>query len=1271
MNERWQLRVEDRTGYLATLEGPAEIGRQMTPEEKYPSVSQTASGMSRIVVAAVTENSISRVHLRIEPQADGRFLLISVGSEVGLRDDETRLERLSRGEMRTVSFPVVLQLGNKYVRLQPETAVDENPPIPLTEVGSILAAGAVAQELRPVDTLPQVFISYARKDSLWLEEFQTMLKPFVRRGQFRVWADTRIDPSAAWKAEIEKALESSRAALVLVSKEFLASDFIARVELPAIMERATHGDLTLFWALLSSCPYQDTDFEKYQAIHDPKQPLDRLSAADRNFAVTEICERIKRGLFKLRQSIIPHVAPPAPARESRLPATRPAAIAVQGTPRRDLRNPGDDLEYQMLFAALAAQMELITPGQLTEALVSWSALRHMPIAEHMIERCWLASEDQSAIERLLQKRLAKHDGDMPSTLAAVADATLRDAIRSSGVRDIKDSLDAVDRDTPVDPVAASSGTPRYQWIRVHREGPRGRVWLGRDADLDRNVALKTVGPTDVVDPRARRNFLHEARIAGKLEHPNIVPVYELGQRPDDGQPFYAMRFLRGKSLSNVIADYHYDRREGNADARERRRLLGLFLNVCNAVAYAHSRNILHCDLKPDNVVLGDFGEVYLLDWGLAKEFDRAAATPDQTAPPLQFVPGTRGPGTPAYMSPEQAANRADLIDTRTDVYGLGAVLFEILTGTAPHGREGLDLDLVLRQIVEGETPSVNSLNHEATRSLDQICTQAMAKVITDRYGNVEEFAAAVQLWLDEEPLAVYRTMVESFEKLVLENPGERRYVEGLAKNLVNIGLVMSGMGRARDAEPSYRRAIAEYEKLLAETPGVVRYRADVAACRVHLWSNLRAQGRDEVAEVVHRMALIDYEALIRENPADKEYGAQRASLAAWSLGGIQDGADAKRAEETLPPTVDALSSRQDALAASGQVKQQETGLRYEIVRLLAQGGLGTVFVARDQELDREVALKEIQGELGLQSVARDRILHEAKITARLEHQGIVPIYSFGTYADGRPYYAMRFVNGASLNEAIREFHSAGAARGFQVRDMSKLRELLLRFLQVCHAVHYAHGQGVVHRDIKPGNIMLGNHGETYLMDWGLALMKRVQTPAETAQEADKPKIDQAENSPLKSCEDAESHVTESSILPADVGWETRSEPLVGTPAFMSPEQANGNAQQVGPASDVFGLGATLYCLLTGKSPYNVNVDNVNDVGRMVLRARIGEFPKPSQVTKAIPRPLEAICLKAMSFEPENRYSSAGALADDLECWLSGRPISVHDRPWYRRFFRLW
>src|SRR5208283_3534697 len=162
------------------------------------------------------------------------------------------------------------------------------------------------------------------------------------------------------------------------------------------------------------------------------------------------------------------------------------------------------------------------------------------------------------------------------------------------------------------------------------------------------------------------------------------------------------------------------------------------------------------------------------------------------------------------------------------------------------------------------------------------------------------------------------------------------------------------------------------------------------------------------------------------------------------------------------------------------------GLRFTVLRPHAQGGLGAVFVARDEELRREVALKEIQERHADDPDSRARFLREAEITGGLEHPGIVPVYGLGQYADGRPYYAMRFIRGDSLHEAIDRFHKADVPDRDPGERTLKLRQLLDQFIDVCNAVAYAHSRGVLHRDLKPGNIMLGKYGETLVVDWGLA-----------------------------------------------------------------------------------------------------------------------------------------------------------------------------------------
>ena len=162
------------------------------------------------------------------------------------------------------------------------------------------------------------------------------------------------------------------------------------------------------------------------------------------------------------------------------------------------------------------------------------------------------------------------------------------------------------------------------------------------------------------------------------------------------------------------------------------------------------------------------------------------------------------------------------------------------------------------------------------------------------------------------------------------------------------------------------------------------------------------------------------------------------------------------------------------------------GQRFRILRPHARGGLGAVFVALDAELNREVALKQILDGHADDPVSRQRFLVEAEITGGLEHPGIVPVYGLGTYDGGRPYYAMRFIKGDNLKEAIESYHAVAATESDPGRRSLHLRQLLRRFTDVCNAIEYAHSRGVLHRDIKPGNVIVGRHGETLVVDWGLA-----------------------------------------------------------------------------------------------------------------------------------------------------------------------------------------
>ncbi len=257
-----------------------------------------------------------------------------------------------------------------------------------------------------------------------------------------------------------------------------------------------------------------------------------------------------------------------------------------------------------------------------------------------------------------------------------------------------------------------------------------------------------------------------------------------------------------------------------------------------------------------------------------------------------------------------------------------------------------------------------------------------------------------------------------------------------------------------------------------------------------------------------------------------------------------------------------------------------TGTRYVLIAPMGRGGLGTVSRARDRELDRPVALKVLHLLPGA-AQAEARLLREARVIARLEHPGIVPVHDSGVLPDGRLYYAMKLVRGRRLDEYVRR--------------PAAWTECLPIFQKVCDAVAFAHAHGVLHRDLKPQNIMLGAFGDVLVMDWGLAKMR------------DK---------------------------------ETQPGVVMGTPGYMAPEQALGEAD-VDERADVYALGALLYFLLTGQAP--------------------GATPllPPRGLDRSIPRPLEAVCLKALAAERGDRYAGVPELADDVARFLAGRRVRAY------------
>ncbi|QDV41657.1 Serine/threonine-protein kinase PknD [Stieleria neptunia] len=351
---------------------------------------------------------------------------------------------------------------------------------------------------------------------------------------------------------------------------------------------------------------------------------------------------------------------------------------------------------------------------------------------------------------------------------------------------------------------------------------------------------------------------------------------------------------------------------------------------------------------------------------------------------------------------------------------------------------------------------------------------------------------------------------------------------------------------------------------------------------------------------------------------------------------------------------------EDGSAETGNTSN-DSGDRFELRSKHAVGGLGEVWVAWDRQLGREVALKQMRPEWAGNFNAAARFRREAEITGFLEHPGVVPIYALGQQADRRPFYAMQFIRGRTLQQVVEEqlrrpaTPSALASQDRSPRwyDTASLRKILDHFVDVCQTIDYAHSRQVVHRDLKPANIMLGTYGRTLVVDWGLAKWLDPSLRPSDSPGTEK-EIDQQIDATLSLANQNDSSVDE-----------TCQGTTLGTPRYMSPEQAAGMIDQIGPAADIYCLGATLYFILTGQAPHAGEADLQSTFNRIIE----GRFDPPMKVRHEIPGALQAIIMKSMATRMSDRYASAGDLAEDVQKYLTDQPISVFTDPPIERTLR--
>ena len=292
--------------------------------------------------------------------------------------------------------------------------------------------------------------------------------------------------------------------------------------------------------------------------------------------------------------------------------------------------------------------------------------------------------------------------------------------------------------------------------------------------------------------------------------------------------------------------------------------------------------------------------------------------------------------------------------------------------------------------------------------------------------------------------------------------------------------------------------------------------------------------------------------------------------------------------------------------------------RYELIEPIGRGGMGVVFLARDRTLDRLVALK-ILNVVPASPGATARMAKEACVTARLEHPGIVPVHDAGLLPDGRFYYVMKLVRGERLEE--------------QAHRTPVLAERLQLFRKICDAVSFAHANGFVHRDLKPQNVMVGSYGEVLVLDWGLA--REIGARRDPSGEATK-------------------------VGSPGAAAVTAAGAVLGTPGYMAPEQADSEVGRIDERTDVYALGGVLYFLLAGRAPV-----------RAPPPSGSGTAPtRPRRLDRSIPRPLEAVCMKALAADPAERYAGAAELAAEVADFLARRRVRAYREGLAEAAFRV-
>ena len=463
-------------------------------------------------------------------------------------------------------------------------------------------------------------------------------------------------------------------------------------------------------------------------------------------------------------------------------------------------------------------------------------------AKDPIQVLMKAGLSRNQVKELLKG--SKHAGDERASIDARGRTEANP--RTSSVR----TVSTISDEPSVDDLIARllDITPRYELQGEIARGAMGRILAGWDLHLGRAVAVKVLRKAAAKD-FDRVRFLEEAQVTGQLQHPNIMPLYELGRLRD--QVAFVMKRIEGTSLKQIITS---TRRGDLAIMKKfpRNRLLHAYQQLSMAVSYAHSQGVVHRDLKPSNVMMGDFGEVLLLDWGLCKIMGAGARSTRSTSERWKTVQG-QIIGTPAYMAPEQAGGLISEVDARTDVYGLGAILYHLLTYRPPFTGKS-NREIVNRVLEEEVIPArIRAPHNRIPEALDAICMKALSRSPSKRYQSADELGNAIQEFLDRPTNAALPTQTKEIQKWITAGRKALEQKESLLEDAAILSDTIEMEKSALDLQDSPQKQTASWAAQRSMQSVRERIAASTADA-IHLFSQALGADPDNISA---RTALVD------------------------------------------------------------------------------------------------------------------------------------------------------------------------------------------------------------------------------------------------------------------------------------------------------------------------------------------------------------------------------------------------------------------------------